>query len=74
MVFAYVMLLLIPLTFGIAEIAVHGGPFFVFRNNVAGAGNASDTTDDQFLHPSPSPTASNNSNQGSPAPTPSKTN
>jgi len=74
MVFAYVMLLLIPLTFGIAEIAVHGGPFFVFRNNGAGAGNPSDTTDQQFLHPSSSPTASNNSNQGSPAPTPSKTN
>jgi hypothetical protein len=74
MVFAYVMLLLIPLTFGIAEIAVHGGPFFIFRNNGAGAGNPSDTTDDQFLHPSPSPTASNNSNQGSPAPAPSKTN
>ena len=79
MVFAYVTLLLIPLTFlpltfGIAEIAVHRGSFFVFRNTSAGAGNGSDTTDNQFLHPSPSPTESNHSNQGSPTPAPSKTN
>jgi hypothetical protein len=74
MVFAYVMLLLIPLSIGIADLAVHGFAFFVFRDDGAGAGNPTGEIDQQFLHPSPSPTASNHSNQGSPTPAPSKTN
>ena len=74
MVFAYAMLLLIPLFLGITEIAIHGFPFFVFRDDGAGAGNPTGTVDNQFLHPSPSPTESNHSNQGSPTPAPSKTN
>jgi hypothetical protein len=74
-VFAYIALLLIPLFVGITEVALHGGPFFLFRNNGAGAGNSKDTTDEQFLHPSATPAANNNANPGStPTPTPSKTN
>jgi len=73
-VFAYVMLLLIPLFVGFAEVALHGGPFFIFRNTGAGAGNSTDTTDNQFLHPSATPAANNNAKPGTPTPTPSKTN
>jgi len=73
MVFAYVMLLLIPLFVGIAETAVHGLPFFAFRNADAGAGNGSDTTDDQFLHPSAKQAADNGGQQSTPKPTPTPT-
>jgi len=76
MVFAYVMLLLIPLFVGIGELAVHGFPFFVFRNPGAAAGCGCETTDNQFLHPKATPAANTNAKQSTPAPTPtpSKTN
>jgi len=73
MVFAYVMLLLIPLFVGIAETAVHGLPFFVFRNTDAGAGNGTDQSDDQFLHPSAKQAADNGAQQSTPKPTPTPT-
>jgi hypothetical protein len=76
-VFAYVMLLLIPLFVGIAETTIHGGlGFFIFRNADAGAGNSTDKTDEQFLHPSAKQADDNGAQQGkpTPAPTPTKTN
>jgi hypothetical protein len=72
-----VMLLLIPLFVGIAETGVHGLGFFIFRSSAAGAGNSTDTTDEQALHPSASPADNNanqNGNQDAPTPTPTKTN
>jgi hypothetical protein len=75
MLFAYIMLLLIPLGIGISELAVHGFPFFVFRNPGAAAGCGCETTDNQFLHPSATPVANTNAKPSStPAPTPTKTN
>jgi hypothetical protein len=76
MVFAYVALLLIPFFAGIIEVGIHGLPFFVFRNTGAGAGNPSDTTDNQFLHPSAKAAANNNAKSATPkaTPTPRKTN
>jgi hypothetical protein len=73
MVFAYLMLLLIPLFIGVAEVAVHGFPFFVFRDADAGAGNGADLEDNDFLHPA---AADNNAKPSTPkpAPTPSKAN
>jgi hypothetical protein len=72
-VFAYVMLLLIPLFVGIAETTIHGGlAFFVFRNADAGAGNPTDETDNQFLHPS-AKQADNGAQQSAPKPTPTPT-
>jgi len=75
MVFAYIMLLLIPLGIGVTELAVHGFPFFVFRNPGAAAGCGCETTDNQFLHPSATPVANSNAKPSStPTPTPTKTN
>jgi hypothetical protein len=75
MVFAYVMLLLIPLFVGIAETGVHGLPFFIFRSSAAGAGNSTDTGDEQFLHPSATPAANTaKPSTPKPTPTPTKTN
>jgi hypothetical protein len=73
MVFAYVMLLLIPLFVGIAETGVHGLPFFIFRSSAAGAGNSTDTGDEQFLHPSATPAANDGAQQSTPKPTPTPT-
>jgi hypothetical protein len=78
-VFAYVMLLLIPLFVGIVETGIHGGlAFFVFRNADAGAGNSTDTTDEEFLHPSAKQAADDGAQQSAPTPTsiptPTKTN
>jgi hypothetical protein len=73
-VFAYVMLLLIPLFVGIVETGIHGGlAFFVFRNADAGAGNPTDTSDEDFLHPSAKPAADNGAQQSAPKPTPTST-
>jgi hypothetical protein len=70
MVFAYVMLLLIPLFIGVAEVAVHGFPFFVFRDADAGAGNGADLEDNDVLHPA---AADNNAKPSTPKPTPTPT-
>jgi hypothetical protein len=75
MVFAYVMLLLIPLAIGVTELTIHGFPFFVFRNPGAAAGCGCETTDNQFLHPSATPAANTaKPSTPTPAPTPTKTN
>jgi hypothetical protein len=77
MVFAYVMLLLIPLFVGVAEVAVHGFPFFVFRDADAGAGNGADLEDNDVLHPAAADNNADNNAKPStpkPAPTPSKAN
>jgi hypothetical protein len=73
MVFAYVMLLLIPLFAGIAETGVHGLPFFIFRSGAAGAGNSTDKSDEQFLHPSAKQAADDGAQQSTPKPTPTPT-
>jgi hypothetical protein len=74
MVFAYLMLLLIPLFVGIAEVGVHGIPFFTFRDADAGAGNSTDLQDNDFLHPATTPAADNNAKPSTPKPTPTPSN
>jgi len=76
MVTAYVLLLLIPLFIGIAELSLHGGPFFLFRNAGAAAGNSQDLKEDQGpgqVHDAANPTAKP-SPSATPTPSPSKTN
>jgi hypothetical protein len=76
MVVAYVLLLLIPLFVGITELALHGGPFFLFRNAGAAAGNSQDLNEDQGpgqINDVTNPTAKPSS-PATPTPSPSKTN
>jgi hypothetical protein len=76
MVIAYVLLLLIPLFIGITELALHGGPFFLFRNAGAAAGNSQNLNEDQGpgqVHDAAKQTAKP-SPSATPTPSPSKTN
>jgi hypothetical protein len=76
MVIAYVLLLLIPLFIGIAELTLHGGPFFLFRNAGAAAGNSQDFNEDQGPGQVNAPGAPHSTTKptASPSPSPSKTN
>jgi hypothetical protein len=74
MIFAYVALLLIPLFVGITELALHGFPFFVFRNAGAAAGNPQQLEENQGPGQANDVTAHHSTPPATPKPTPGKTN
>jgi hypothetical protein len=74
MVIAYVLLLLIPLFIGITELSLHGGPFFLFRNAGAAAGNSQDLNENQGPGQVDAPGAHHSTPKPTATPSPSKTN
>jgi hypothetical protein len=74
MVVAYVLLLLIPLSIGITELVLHGGPFFLFRNAGAAAGNSQDLNENQGPGQPDAPGAPHSTTKPTASPSPSKTN
>ncbi|HEY3035721.1 MAG TPA: hypothetical protein VGJ54_13830 [Streptosporangiaceae bacterium] len=77
MVFAYAALLVIPLFVGVTELAMHGWPFFVFRNAGAAAGNPQHLEENQGPGQPDAPGAHHSVKPSPPSsakPTPSKAN